>query len=124
MGMMHFLGGGSPSGFLFFIPLALIAAGALYWALASRNASRRTRALRGTALEHQILQLAVKKHGVLTITEIAAETGLSLKDAEKAMTKMVDFSRVSMKVDDAGLVTYEFTEIVNAKADRGGLPPR
>ena len=122
MGMMHFLWGGSPFGFLFLLPLALVAVGALYWSISSRNGSGRTRALRGAALENQILQLAVKNHGVLTITEIAAETGLSLKDAEKAMTRMVDFSRVSMKVDEVGLVTYEFTEIVNTSANRRELP--
>ena len=120
--MMHFLWGGSPSGLLFLVPLAIVAAGALYWARSSRSTSGRRRKLRGSELERQILRLAVKKHGVLTVTDVAAETGLSLKEAEKAMGKMVDFSRVSMKVNDSGIVSYEFLELKENTVDKGELP--
>jgi len=65
------------------------------------------------SLEAQIFRLAHKLKGRITLSDIVLETGLSLKEAENTVTSMVDGLRVSMEVDDRGLVIFEFPEIIS-----------
>ncbi|MGA2762671.1 MAG: hypothetical protein ABSG17_04850 [Spirochaetia bacterium] len=55
--------------------------------------------------------------GLLTVTDVVAETGLSFKKVEKALNAMVDFSRVTMRVSDSGIMVYEFVEILHKDLD-------
>jgi len=65
------------------------------------------------SLEAQIFRLAYKLKGRVTLSDIVLETGLSLKEAEDTVTVMVDGLRVSMEVDDRGLLIFEFPEIIS-----------
>ncbi len=63
-------------------------------------------------IEGVIFNLAYSLKGKITLSDIIIETGLSMKEAEGTINQMVDGIRVSMEVDDQGLVVYEFPEII------------
>ena len=113
-GMMSFPSIGPFGGAWFIlIPLGVLtAAGVAIWMVARRNqGQRRNRKSRAMPLQDQILQLALRKDGLITVTDVVAETGLSFKEAEKTLKEMVDFSHVSMRVSESGVMVYEFVEI-------------
>ena len=117
MGGMMFFPWGMPFGGLWFllIPATIFAAFMIFRAVTSYG-RRRVRSApkpRRMSLQDRIIHLALRKGGLLTVTDVVAETGLSFKKAEKALNEMVDFSRVSMRVSDSGIVVYEFVEISN-----------
>lgn len=66
----------------------------------------------------QLFRLAHKLKGRLTVSDIVVETGLSVSEAEELAESMVDGTRVRMEVDDRGIVTYEFPEIIR-RFDQG-----
>ena len=67
--------------------------------------------------EREILQLAQRKGGRLTITEIAADTSMLTDEAEKFMNELVSKGYVSMNVTDSGVIVYDFYDI----SHRGSL---
>ncbi len=60
----------------------------------------------------QIFKLAYRLKGRITISDLVVETGLEIAQAEQLIESMVDGTRVRMEVDDHGMVTYEFPEII------------
>jgi hypothetical protein len=66
--------------------------------------------------EKQILQLALKKDGRLTIPEIAANTSMSTTEAEEFMRDMTAKGYVDMQVTDSGVIMYEFYEIIHRES--------
>ena len=67
--------------------------------------------------EREILQLAQRKGGRLTVTEIAADTSLTTDEAEKFMNELVSKGYVSMNVTESGVIVYDFYDI----SHRGSL---
>ncbi|HUX14365.1 MAG TPA: hypothetical protein VMW87_15160 [Spirochaetia bacterium] len=67
--------------------------------------------------EATIFKLAYKLKGRVTVSDLVIETGLPVDDAEKLIQQMIDGSRVKMEVDDRGMISYEFPEIM-ARFDR------
>lgn len=65
------------------------------------------------SIESNIMALALKNNGVLTVTDVIIETGLSIKQAEETLNTMVDGYRVKMEVKDSGIIVYEFTELIH-----------
>jgi len=63
-------------------------------------------------VESQIFKLAYKRRGRITLSDIVIETGLSMKEAESIIEKMIDGMRVRMEVGDDGIIYYEFPEII------------
>ncbi len=53
----------------------------------------------------------MRKDGLITVTDVVAETGVSFREAEEVLKSMVDFSHVGMRVSDSGVIVYEFIEI-------------
>jgi hypothetical protein len=78
------------------------------WGWAARK-ERRT-ALRH-ALERRVLQLATRRGGSLTVTEVASELDLSLGAAEGVLIGMDDGFRVRAEVTDDGVLVFEFPEV-------------
>ncbi len=62
--------------------------------------------------EARIFKLAYRLQGRVTVSDIVVETGLGVHEAESVVQAMVDGTHVRMEVDDQGLVTYEFPEIL------------
>jgi len=81
-------------------------------ARAGERADERARAARQLA----ILNLAEKSGGDLNATEVARGLGVSLQDADDALTAMADGSRVTVEVDPDGVVHYVFREIASLSA--------
>ncbi len=120
-GGMMFSPWGTPFGgfWLLLIPVTvLIAIGFIrLFVSTGRRREERGRKLRKMPIQDQIIKLAYRKGGLLTVTDVVAETGLSFKKAEKALNEMVDFSRVNMRVSDSGIMVYEFVEILHKDLD-------
>ena len=73
----------------------------------------------GYELEPEIFQLAYKRGGRLTVSDVIVSTGYGPKQAERIMEGLVDGSRVRMEVDNDGIVYYEFPEIIRRLEDEG-----
>ena len=72
------------------------------------------------SIETQIIKLAAGYAGVLTVTDVALATGLGIQRIEKVLNNMVDGLRVTMRVEDSGMIVYEFPEIVERARDSRG----
>jgi hypothetical protein len=116
-GGMMFFPWGIPFGgsWLLLIPVTVFIAVVIFRVMTSSNRRREWSGpkIRRASLQDQIIKLAFRKGGLLTVTDVVAETGVSFKKAEKALNEMVDFSRVNMRVSDSGIVVYEFAEILH-----------
>ncbi len=80
-------------------------------------------------IQKKILKLARAKGGTLTVTDVAADLNLAIPAAEKILTSMDDGFRVRSDISGAGVLYYEFPEILHraelsALTERAGeLPP-
>ena len=72
--------------------------------------------------EAKIFKLALRLRGRLTVSDVVIETGLNLAEAEDLVESLVDNVHVRMEVNDNGMVTYEFPEIIQRlEGDRPGI---
>jgi len=92
---------------LLYIP-ALLATGTLWiGALAAYAVHRASRRALATATERQILHLAAQTGRPLTVPEVARSLGLSLNDAEAALTTMARAGHTTADVDlDTGHLQF------------------
>jgi hypothetical protein len=67
--------------------------------------------------ESKIFKLALRLKGRLTVSDVVIETGVNLHQAEELLENLVDSVHVRMEVDDRGIVTYEFPEIIRRLED-------
>ena len=65
--------------------------------------------------EKEIIQLAQKKGGRLSILEIVAETSMSTAEADAIMTEMTTKGYVYMNVTESGAIIYEFPGILERR---------
>lgn len=83
--------------------------GTFFWgwkALQERRQAVRTR------LHHDVLRLATRRGGTLTVTEVAAELDLTMELAEKVLIAMDDGFRVRSDITMEGVLVYEFPEVI------------
>ncbi len=62
--------------------------------------------------EARIFKLAYRLKGRITVSDVVVETGLDVAEAESVMQSMIDNTHVRLEVDDNGILTYEFPEII------------
>ena len=67
---------------------------------------------RPPSIEAIVFDLAYRRKGRITLSDIIIATGAGMKEAEELIHRMIDGTRVTMEVDDRGLVVYEFPEII------------
>ena len=82
--------------------------------------SDRRAALR-QALERRVLQLATRRGGTLTVTEVASDLDLSLAAAEGVLVGMDDGFRVRSEITEEGVLVFEFPEVQRPRLP--GSPP-
>ncbi|MFP3948581.1 MAG: hypothetical protein ACLFWG_07610, partial [Longimicrobiales bacterium] len=70
--------------------------------------------------QREVLLLAGRTDGTLTVTEVAADLDLSLEAAEKVLISMDDGFRVRSEITNEGLLLYEFPEIQHRARLRRG----
>lgn len=88
-----------------------LALGALAWRSGTKQnalAAQEERAAR----EQAVLALAQQSGGVLTVTQVAQAFGWSAQAADSLLTSMADGTRVSVEVDDQGLLSWHFREVI------------
>jgi hypothetical protein len=85
--------------------------------VAIREREQRRQALL-SALQLPVLQLAGKKGGQLTVTEVAAELGWTIRRAEKVLQSLDDGLRVTSDVTDEGVIVYAFPELTRSHRPR------
>lgn len=95
------------------------------WGIRAGSKTEESHASRvDTQLELAILQLAEKKEGLLTVTDVSRSLGIPAARADAALTAMADGSRVSAEITPDGLVRYVFRELRTLKghaADEDGV---
>ena len=96
-----------------FIASAAATAGVAFHHSASVDRQKRREALL-SALQLPVLQLAGRKSGQLTVTEVAAELGWTMRRAEKVLQSMDDGLRVTSDVTDEGVIVYNFPELTRS----------
>jgi hypothetical protein len=86
------------------------------------NKARKAREERREAilesLQLPVLQLAGRKAGRLTVTDVATELGWPMVRAEKVLNSLDDGLRVMSDITDDGVIVYDFVEMRAAQ-----LPP-
>jgi hypothetical protein len=91
------------------------------------NASKNDREQRREAiiqsLQLPVLQLAGRKGGRLTVTDVATEMGWPMARAEKVLNSLDDGLRVMSDITDDGVIVYDFLELRAAQLGTGGAQP-
>jgi hypothetical protein len=72
------------------------------------------------SLQLPVLQLAARKAGRLTVTEVATEMGWPMARAEKVLNSLDDGMRVMSDITDEGVIVYDFLEIRTAQLPTAG----
>lgn len=67
-----------------------------------------------TQRELTILSLAEERGGILTVTDVARALAISQTDADDALTRMADGSRITVEVTSDGIVEFVFREVRRA----------
>ena len=95
------------------VGLVGLATGVLAWRSGGKqrqSAETEERAAR----ERAVLVLAQQSGGILTVTQVAQALGWSAHAADALLTSMADGTRVTVEVDDQGLVSWHFREVIAA----------
>jgi len=71
------------------------------------------------SLQLPVLQLAGRKGGRLTVTDVATELGWPMVRAEKVLNSLDDGLRVMSDITDDGVIVYDFVEIRAARLSPG-----
>jgi hypothetical protein len=75
------------------------------------------------SLQLPVLQLAGRKGGRLTVTDVATEMGWPMMRAEKVLNSLDDGMRVMSDITDDGVIVYDFLEIRTAGLQSGSQRP-
>jgi hypothetical protein len=103
---------GGATGFL--LAAAVASAGAGLGGLLLRaggRASAQADRSHGLAVEQAILDLAAERAGVLRVTDVARGLGVTVAEADDALSSLADGSRVTVEITPDGLLVYHFREI-------------
>lgn len=73
-----------------------------------------------TGMQRQVLRLATRTRGRLTVTEVAAELNLSMDAAENILNELDDGFRVRSEVTEDGVIIYEFPEVIHRRRLESG----
>jgi hypothetical protein len=76
-----------------------------------KSAATEAEARRQEVLGARIMDLAERGGGRLTATQVARELGLSVQQADAALTALTDGERVVLEISPDGVLFYDFREI-------------
>ena len=91
--------------------VALVIMGGLLWLL-SKRLDEAASLVRRRRRQNRMLKLAQARGGRLTVTEAAADTGLTVEESEAILKGLADGGYVEIEVTDAGLMVYRFPEVL------------
>ena len=93
------------------VGVALVILGGILWFL-SRRLDESAQLVRYRSRQNSVIRLARERGGKLMVTETAADTGITMEEADRILRDLVDGGYVEMEVSDSGMVVYRFPEIV------------
>jgi len=91
--------------------LALVVLGGILWLL-SKRLDEAAQAVRRRRQENAVLRLARQRGGRLTVTEAAADTGLTAAETEAILKGLAEGGYVEIEVTESGLMVYRFPEVL------------
>jgi TM2 domain-containing membrane protein YozV/predicted transcriptional regulator len=65
-------------------------------------------------VEHTILHLAKQNKGIITASELALESGISIDEAKKALDTLVNKGFAELRVRKTGTLVYAFPELMDS----------
>ena len=87
--------------------------GSLLWMLA-KKLDAAAHLVRYRRQQNRVVRLAQKRNGRLTVTETAADTGLTVEEASEILKRLADGGFVEVEITDSGLIVYRFPEVLFA----------
>ena len=87
--------------------------GSLLWMLA-KKLDAAAHLVRYRRQQNRVVRLAHKRNGRLTVTETAADTGLTVEEAAEILKRLADGGFVEVEITDSGLIVYRFPEVLFA----------
>ena len=78
----------------------------------SRRLDSAAQLVRRRKIENDLLRLARRKGGRLTVTDAATETGYTAAETESLLKQLVEGGFVEIEVTEAGVMVYRFPEIL------------
>lgn len=87
--------------------------GSLLWILA-KKLDAAAHLVRYRRQQNRVVRLARQRGGRLTVTETAADTGLTVEEAAEILKRLADGGFVEVEITDAGLIVYRFPEVLFA----------
>ena len=101
----------------FFEPFAIgvtqVIFGSLLWILA-KKLDAAAHLVRYRRQQSRVVRLARQRGGRLTVTETAADTGLTVEEAAEILKRLADGGFVEVEITDSGLIVYRFPEVLFA----------
>lgn len=106
---------GAVTAFTFLIAVVLPATGsaALFYSHCKQRGAfnHRKERLRQQTLEAEILKLAARKGGKLTVVEVVGEAAVDAETAKRALDSLATQSLASLELTDSGVLVYAFYDI-------------
>ena len=96
---------------LFAIGVTQVIFGSLLWILA-KKLDAAAHLVRYRRQQNRVVRLAQKRNGRLTVTETAADTGLTVEEAAEILKCLADGGFVEIEITDSGLIVYRFPEVL------------
>ena len=87
--------------------------GSLLWILA-KKLDTAAHLVRYRRQQNRVVRLAQQRGGRLTVTEAAADTGLTVEEVGDILKRMADGGFVEIEITDSGMIVYRFPEVLFA----------
>ena len=97
----------------FAVGVSQIIFGSLLWIL-SKKLSEAAHLVRYRRQQNRVVRLAQQRGGRLTVTEAAADTGLTVEEVGDILKRMADGGFVEVEITDSGMIVYRFPEVLFA----------
>jgi hypothetical protein len=78
---------------------------------AGRALALRRDQLRRQTLDSEVLRLAGRRSGKLTVVEVVTELGVSTEDAKESLDGLMMRELAELEITDAGMLVYRFREV-------------
>jgi hypothetical protein len=78
---------------------------------ASRTLAARRDQLRQQTLDSEVLRLAGRRGGKLTVVEVVSDLGVSTEDAKETLDGLMMRELAEIEITDAGMLVYRFRDV-------------
>jgi hypothetical protein len=78
---------------------------------AARSLALRRDQLRQQTLDSEVLRLAGRRSGKLTVVEVVTELGVSTEAAQESLDGLMMRELAELEITDAGMLVYRFREV-------------